>query len=176
MNNQRNRNWSIRLIDETICKKLVYFSVEMGLELARKYKTGQVKVWKKRLQMLETANEFNFNGVVYGIELNNYCCGFVQLRCDYDDVPKEALCYTPKATDDCMFKNIYISPKFRQLGGFRSVFALVEQRHSITEIQLHRDEIKNHEVELTRFSGHPTVRFGGVQDGKQDDNPVHAGV
>jgi hypothetical protein len=31
-------------------------------------------------------------------------------------------------------------------------------------------------VELTRFSGHPTVRFGGVQDGKQDDNPVHTGV
>jgi hypothetical protein len=32
------------------------------------------------------------------------------------------------------------------------------------------------DVELTRFSGHPTVRFGGVQDGKQDDNPVHTGV
>jgi cation diffusion facilitator CzcD-associated flavoprotein CzcO len=32
------------------------------------------------------------------------------------------------------------------------------------------------DLELTRFSGHPTVRFGGVQDGKQDDNPVHAGV
>ena len=31
-------------------------------------------------------------------------------------------------------------------------------------------------LELTRFSGHPTVRFGGVQDGKENDNPVHAGV
>jgi hypothetical protein len=43
------------------------------------------------------------------------------------------------------------------------------------------DELADNEphdfsVELTRFSGHPTVRFGGVQDGKQDDNPVHAGV
>jgi hypothetical protein len=166
MSIDRNRNWSIQLINETNGKKLAYFAEEMGLELAKRYKTGLVNFWKKRRKNLETAKEYSFNGVVYAIELNDYCCGVVQLRCAGDKSPKGALCYTPKAADDFMFKNIYISPKFRQLGGFRSVFELVERKHLITAIQLYKEEIRNHAVFLKE------KRFGtaGIEELGDDNN------